>query len=295
MPASCSAARSLLEALLARHVEVEGDQHQADRQVVAGQLVVHLDHVGARPRDDGADARELAGRVGGGEREQATAARARQAPLDDAAEQVDVDVPARQHHGDRPARLDGAREQRGDAERASALDDEVGALDQQHHRVLDLRLRDRDDLVGVAADQAERQLRGPGDRRAVGERLHERHGQRRARGERCGDAGHRLRLRADHAHLGPQRLDRERDAGEQSSATRGHDHRLRLGRLFEQLKAELWPVRRPPPGCRRAARTAGRARPRARERARCRPRSSRRAAPPRRRSRASRPAWRGAR
>ena len=46
-----------------------------------------------------------------------------------------------------------------------------------------------------------------------------------------------LRLHADHAHVGAQRLDRGRDAGDEASASGGYDDRLDFGALLDDLEA----------------------------------------------------------
>ena len=50
--------------------------------------------------------------------------------------------------------------------------------------------------------------------------------------------GQSRRLHADHFHFGPQFLDRASDAGNQSAAAHGNDHRLQLRALLEQLEAD---------------------------------------------------------
>jgi hypothetical protein len=67
-------------------------------------------------------------------------------------------------------RADGAGQERGDADRARALDDELRALEQADHRVGDVVLRDRDELVDPFGDERERERAGPLDGDAVGDR-----------------------------------------------------------------------------------------------------------------------------
>ena len=77
-------------------------------------------------------------------------------PAGDRGEQARVDVAAGEHRDRRPlaARRAPARQQRGDADRARALDDELGALHQQHHRLGGLVLLHDDDVVEPAAASA---------------------------------------------------------------------------------------------------------------------------------------------
>ena len=77
--------------------------------------------------------------------------------------------------GSRPSCPDAAgahlpAEQRGDADRAGALDDELGALHQHDHRLGGLVLADHHDVVGPAVEQPQRQLARPLDRDPVGDR-----------------------------------------------------------------------------------------------------------------------------
>ena len=46
------------------------------------------------------------------------------------------------------------------------------------------------------------------------------------------------RLHADHAHVGSQRLDRQRDPGQQPAAAGRHQHGLDLGHLLEHLEPQ---------------------------------------------------------
>ena len=96
-------------------------------------------------------------------------------------------------------RLDLAGEQRRDRGRAGALDDQLRALEQEHHRLGDLVVGDRDDLVEVGGEQRPRQLAGLLDRDPVADR---------PRGAALGDD-------ADHAPLRAPRLERDRDPGRQ--------------------------------------------------------------------------------
>ena len=56
--------------------------------------------------------------------------------------------------------------------------------------------------------------------------------------ERPGVGGGALGLHADHAYVGAQRLDRDRDPGQQPAAAGGHQHGAYVGRLLEDLEAE---------------------------------------------------------
>jgi hypothetical protein len=69
-----------------------------------------------------------------------------------------------------PCSRPATRQQRRDADRARALDDQLGPLEQEHHRLGHLVLRDDDHLVDPAADQRQRQLARALDGDAVGDR-----------------------------------------------------------------------------------------------------------------------------
>ena len=90
----------------------------------------------------------------------------------DRGEQARVDVAAREHGDGRAARgrLDLTAEQRGDADRAGALDHELGALHQQHHRLGGLVLPCQGHLVDPLLEQRRRQLTRRLDRDPVGDR-----------------------------------------------------------------------------------------------------------------------------
>ena len=63
-------------------------------------------------------------------------------------------------------------------------------------------------------------------------------GDRLPRGQRARVGGGALGLHADHAYVGAQRLDRDRDAGQQPAAAGRHQHGAYVGRLLEHLEAE---------------------------------------------------------
>src|SRR5262244_486808 len=77
-------------------------------------------------------------------------------PLE-SAELVEVQVPARQDHRDARAgrKLDEPVEQGGDRRRGRPLDDELAALHDPDHRIEDLSIRKRDDLVDESLNDGE--------------------------------------------------------------------------------------------------------------------------------------------
>ena len=54
----------------------------------------------------------------------------------------------------------------------------------------------------------------------------------------AGNAAAPRGLRADDPHVGPQRLDRGRDPGDQPAAAGAHDDRAHVGALLEELQAD---------------------------------------------------------
>src|SRR5258707_533984 len=83
------------------------------------------------------------------------------------------------------------------ADGAGTPHDELAALHEQHHRLGDLVLADRDDVVEPPLHEAERQLAGPLDRDPVGDRQRGRDGDRLAAHERIGERRARAGLDAD--------------------------------------------------------------------------------------------------
>src|SRR5690606_3754277 len=94
---------------------------------------------------------------------------AHQPAVDDALDDVDVDVAAGQdHHGHVVRRrADLAGEERGEGDGAGALGNDLLALDQQVDGGRDLTLGDGDDVVDVPLDQRVGPLADPLDRDAV--------------------------------------------------------------------------------------------------------------------------------
>ncbi len=118
-------------------------------------------------------------------------------------------------------------------DRAGALDVELRPVHQQHHRVSDGVFVDRDDLVDPPLDERPRQFAGVLDGDPVGERDHRSIG-RQPTGVRCADRS----LDADHPHVGPQRLDRDRCAADQSAASERDDDGREIVDVLDQFQPE---------------------------------------------------------
>ena len=125
------------------------------------------------------------------------------------------------------------RQQRGDADRAGTLDEELGPFHQQHHRVGDLVLLDDDDVVEPSLDQWSGDLARPLHRDSVGQRddRPDRRGAVRVRSARRD-------LHADHLDRRVVRLDRDRDATGQPAAAQWHDDTLQVGHIADHLATE---------------------------------------------------------
>ena len=163
-------------------------------------------------------------------------ARQRLVAAGDREQEAGVDVAAGQDRHRRAARRgrDRAAQQRGDADRAGALDDELAALEQHHHRLGGVLVLD-DDLPPRATrpQQRERELAGLLDGDAVRDReagLGDRLAQRRERRAR-GDLRRPPRRPA-------RRLHRDGDARGQPAAADRDDDLREVGHVLEQLEAE---------------------------------------------------------
>ena len=173
---------------------------------------------------------------------------------------------------------------RGHGGRAGRLDDHLGPLQQRQQRPRERLLGDGEDVVDVVADRGERDVAGQPDRDAVGHRLHRLELHRGAAGQRAGVRRRALGLHADDPDVGPQRLDRDRDPGEQAAAAGRDEHGL-----ARRAPARGSPGRRCPgrPRCRRGRRGGSaprRSRPRTPGPRPARPRGSGRGRPRRRRT-----------
>ena len=164
---------------------------------------------------------QLARPVGDARADDEVAPRDREPVTHDRDEQRRVDVAAGEHDRDGAGTADLAREQRGDADRAGTLDDELRPLEQQHDRLADLLVGHVDHVVEQRVEDAHRQLAGL---------LHE---------DAVRDREARLAgLHADDAHVRLHRAQRGGDPGrEPAAADRDEDGLGRL-ELLRQLEAD---------------------------------------------------------
>ena len=154
---------------------------------------------------------------------------------DEPGHHAEVDVAARQHDARRALarHVDEVAHQRGHADGAGALDVQLGALHEVHHRVGDRVLVDRHDVVDPLLDQRSGDDAGHLDGDAVGERA-----DRPVRRRDTEVRGARRRLHGDHAHRGPHRLHRDRHAGGEATAAERYDHAREVGHVVDQLEPE---------------------------------------------------------
>ena len=131
-----------------------------------------------------------------------------------------------------------ALHQRRHRHRARALDHELRALEQQHHRLGDLVVGDRHDLVHVALDQRQREVARALDRDAVADRVRRARADRPVGRERVDVGGAGLGLDADDARARQPLGHRQPDPARQAAAAERHDHQLRVGRLARDLEPD---------------------------------------------------------
>src|SRR5262249_55206902 len=156
-----------------------------------------------------------------------------------ASELVEVDVAAGENDGGPRAggKLDEAVEQRSDGSRGGPLDDELAALHHPDHRVEDLAVGKRHEVVHIALNYGEVDLPDAADPQAVDDGLAV------DRLETSGLDAHLHRrsvggLDADHANLRVPGLDRHGDAGDQTAAADRDDHGLDLGPVLHDFQAQ---------------------------------------------------------
>ena len=136
-------------------------------------VMIDRDDVPALSRDEVEDVSELAGTIRDQHANRQVAARAGQAEAHDRDERRRVDVPTREHDRDRVVASRLPRQQRGEADCACALDEELLPFEAEHERVRDLLVRDLHDVVqgpveDRAGELAARLHRDPvGDREAL--------------------------------------------------------------------------------------------------------------------------------
>ena len=241
IPALLEAAANIIDVILAARLELELDVSGA-KGLPGGEraVVVHLEDVGAKLSDQSEHGSERAGCVGDDDLDAPEAAGGHQAALDDARDDVDVDVTTTNDGADalaakaRNASLgDG-----GDGGGASALGHCFFLLEQGEDRVGDLFFRDGDDIIDVVRDVGERQVADLSHGDAVGECCRLGHFDERVLFDGGLHRGQDLGLDANDLDLGVGLLDGASDPGDQPAAADGDDDRVEVGVLLEQLEAD---------------------------------------------------------
>ncbi len=119
-----------------------------DRQRGERALVLDLVDVGAEPAEQRRDVGQRAGHVAHVEAQARQPARLDHAALDDLGQHQRLDVAAAQHQPDLAAgEARAVLQQRGEADRAGALDHRLLDLEQHQDRLLDVVLADQHDVV----------------------------------------------------------------------------------------------------------------------------------------------------
>ena len=166
----------------------------------------------------------------------------RETVRDDALQQQGVDVPPGEHGQRLAGAADLAGEDRGDADSARRLHDDLRLLEQNEDRPGDVVVADRDDLVDEVLDDLEWHSPGLRHEDAVGDRRArlDLHGM--PRGERRRNRRGVLCLHADHANSpsggGRGGLRGGGDPGDDAAPADADQDRVDIRRILDQLKAE---------------------------------------------------------
>src|SRR5437867_1161479 len=204
-----------------------------------GAVVVDVEHIGAGLGDEPGKLGEGARAVAEHHGQAHEAAVLDEPALDDAGDEVDVDVAARDHEGDRlPGEGHPLVHERGERHRARPLDHGLLDLEQEEDRIGDLLLVDADHLVHVAARQVEGVVANPANGDAVGDGAGGGHHDALAGSESGLHPRHLLRLDTDHPHRRLERLDGEGDAADESAAAHRDQNGIEPGHLLQQLEAD---------------------------------------------------------
>ena len=218
--------------VLGLHVDAQGASDDVAARVRV--LVVDADDVRPASCDDLGDGDELPGFIQKLDVEGAHPARHQKASLDDAAQDGDVDVAARNEAAHFLARKVGelARHHGGKRCRARTLRDHLLLLDERQNGGGDLVVRHGDDVVHIFLAQLKGEMAGLLDRDAVcnggdgGERLDG------AVVQRVCHRGRARRLYAVNFHARIDVLDGKRDARDEPAPADGHHDGIHVGKLL---------------------------------------------------------------
>jgi hypothetical protein len=122
------------------------------------------------------------------------------------------------------------------SDRAARLGDDLQPVEEERHRVEDLGVRDRDDLIDESPVHLERQLAGLGRLQAVGDRARYFDAYAFLSRKRATCVVARLGFDADDADRRKQRLRDGRAACDQPAAADRHDEELESGHVLDELE-----------------------------------------------------------
>src|SRR6185437_12974304 len=188
----------------------ENNFHLMDGHLRAEPMVIYFQHVDALVGNDLQQPQQFARTISQQRVDGEETPRSRKAVLNEAADQVDVDVAAAERADNRvPLDIDEAAEQGRDANRARAFHQKLAAFQQEQDGVNDLLVVDEQDIINQLFDDWEGDVAGAFDGDAIGDGADGGQGDDLAniqRGAaRTGAAG----LHADDANVGLERFGRD--------------------------------------------------------------------------------------
>src|SRR6266702_1268106 len=222
-------------ARLERHI----DDGFAEADTVVGAVVDGLSDVGALACQNLGEGEQCSGAVLQVDANAQQAAVFDQAAFDDLGQQADVDVAAAdQHHGAAMAKVGFGLHDGSERGGARSLGEGLFLFEQHEDGAGNLFVIDGDDFVDVAGDKGQGKVAGAADGDTIGDRGFGRDGDRSARFASAQHGGVLLGFDADDADLGVGLFERAADAADEPAAADGHDYRLNVGDLLEQLEGD---------------------------------------------------------
>src|SRR5512135_2630216 len=221
-----------------------GFQNQLDFGLADGHLaeaaaLADLQHIRAEIGDPLRDPRQAAGTVRNHDRESPQAAVLDEARFDDARNQIHVDIAAAEDQADVLAgEADFLIQQCRQGYGGGAFGDGFFDFEQDQDRLGDFAFAHSDDLVDIFFRRIERSGADPAHGDAVGDGRGRRQLGRRALFQGDFHRRDRFRLDADDSDPGLEGFERQRYASDRTAAAHRHDHRIEIGILLVNLKAD---------------------------------------------------------